>query len=272
MGCLASITIDNPKGFGTIAVPCGRCPGCRDARAASWAFRLKEEEKRHQLSSFVTLTYDDDNLKGSGNGLPNLVKKDLVDFFKRLRYNTNCKTIKYYACGEYGGQTLRPHYHGILFDATNDAVTKAWTAGSAHFGEANARTMSYVTKYICKPKTVGLSELDDRQAEFALMSKGMGLNYLDSKTVKYHQEGQFSFITLPGGIKQPLPRYFRDKIFTEAERDEMNQISQAGIEKQRRQAVQEAGSEVNYIRNRGAGINAAIEKFKNQRYTSRKTL
>ena len=59
---------------------------------------------------FLTLTYDDDHLPPNGS----LVKSDLQKFFKRLRKNSG-KKMAYFACGEYGEQTARCHYHVILF-------------------------------------------------------------------------------------------------------------------------------------------------------------
>ena len=58
-----------------------------------------------------------------------LVKKDIQDFLKRLRYHEkgyqsweNPKNnkienpIRYLACGEYGTKGGRPHYHMALFN------------------------------------------------------------------------------------------------------------------------------------------------------------
>ena len=41
-----------------------------------------------------------------------LKKSDFQKFIKRLRKDYD---IKYFACGEYGDKTLRPHFHAILF-------------------------------------------------------------------------------------------------------------------------------------------------------------
>lgn len=270
MGCIKPISIKNPKGIGTLRVPCGSCPGCKNKRAADWAFRLQQESKRHLLSHFATLTYDDDHVKGSANGLLTLRKTDLQTFFKTLRKQTGCKTIKYYACGEYGGRTYRPHYHAIIFDASGAAISNAWTHGHVKIDKVNEATIRYVTGYVCKPSIVDKSDPnDDRERESSFMSKNLGLNYLSPQIQAYHENGSKSFVTLPGGLKQALPRYYRDKIFTEAHREEMNEKLYQQTEQKRRLDIQAAGSFENYEESRRAGIVAAMEKFNSQRYSKR---
>lgn len=57
-------------------------------------------------------------------------KKDIQNFLKRLRHLIEKDTftkgcpIRYYICSEYGPDTLRPHYHGILFFDSANLATK----------------------------------------------------------------------------------------------------------------------------------------------------
>ena len=44
-----------------------------------------------------------------------LRKRDYQLFMKRLRKAFPNDKIRFYAAGEYGPKTLRPHYHAILF-------------------------------------------------------------------------------------------------------------------------------------------------------------
>lgn len=271
MGCIKSISIANPAGIGTIRVPCGNCPGCKNKRAADWAFRLQQESKRHATSHFSTLTYDDEHITGSSNGLLTLNKAHLQTFFKTLRKQTDCKTIKYYACGEYGGHTFRPHYHAIIFDATHDAITRAWNHGHVYNDKVNDATIRYVTGYICKPSVVDRTDpTDDREKERAFQSKGLGSNYLTGAgTLDYHESGSKSYITMPGGLRQALPRYYRDRIFTPDERAEMNEKLYSQTEHKRRLEIQAAGSVERYEENRRAGIQAAMDKYHSQLYSKR---
>ena len=79
---------------------------CRQNRARSWSFRCLAE-LQGTTALFLTITYDDENNPGY------LLKKDLQDFHKRLRKAFG--PFRFYACGEYGDTTHRPHYHGIYY-------------------------------------------------------------------------------------------------------------------------------------------------------------
>lgn len=216
--CIAPMMVkntNNVRKYSFHAVPCGKCYECRMNRGAGWAFRLLQEEKQHACSSFVTLTYMDDKLS-EVDGLPTLVKSDLQNYFKRLRFNTKAK-LKYYACGEYGSRTLRPHYHAILFGVSDTkAICDNWPDGSVRVDAVSAASISYVCGYVNKPAH---KFTDGRQREFSLMSKRLGASYLTPEMIAYHKANMASFVTLEGGIKKALPRYYRDKIFDSAEKD-----------------------------------------------------
>lgn len=104
------------------SVPCGQCIGCRLDRSRDWANRCMLELQYHRSAYFVTLTYNDEHVPRSYYSDPEtgeafesltLVPRDLQLFFKRLRKKVG--KIRYFACGEYGDQTMRPHYHAIIF-------------------------------------------------------------------------------------------------------------------------------------------------------------
>lgn len=161
------------------AVPCGKCPECTARRVSGWSFRLMQEEKNSISAHFITLTYDTNHVHITPNGFMGLKKRDLQLFFKRLRkahakdLAFGGKRIKYYACGEYGGRTLRPHYHVILFNAKCELIQGAWQLGSVHYGKVSGASVGYTLKYISKPSKIPMHRNDDRLKEFALMSKGL---------------------------------------------------------------------------------------------------
>jgi hypothetical protein len=78
-------------------------------------------------------------------------KEHLQKFLKLLRFHLNGRKIRYYAVGEYGSQTFRPHYHLIIYGLhhINDAqfVHDCWKKGHTLCLDANARTINYITKY-----------------------------------------------------------------------------------------------------------------------------
>lgn len=220
----------------TNIVPCGKCFKCLQKRQNAWSFRLAQEQKISTSSAFITLTYETVPL--TQNGLPTLIKKDFQNFMKRLRKKLPNRKIKYYACGEYGTQTQRPHYHAIMFNLpmsyTKDfqKLESVWTHGHIHIDQANNQTIRYTAGYIMKGKwqandcqETGL--IDDRTPEFALMSKKMGLNWLTPQMKKHYKETLKTYVTLSGGIPTSLPRYFRDKLeFTHSERRIMREASE----------------------------------------------
>lgn len=98
--------------------PCGRCLTCRVQRREDWTLRMLHELPYWNKAMFVTLTYDNEHLPKDGSLSP----EDLSNFFKLLRIRLNRDPaygkdyrIKYFACGEYGPKTHRPHYHAIIF-------------------------------------------------------------------------------------------------------------------------------------------------------------
>lgn len=101
----SAYTRDN---YEIIQVPCGRCLGCRLDHAKMWSDRCMLELQDHDEAYFVTLTYDDQHVTLSDENAATLVKSDLQNFFKRLRKDG--QKIRYFACGEYGENTFRPHY------------------------------------------------------------------------------------------------------------------------------------------------------------------
>lgn len=50
----------------SLEVPCGKCMGCKADQAHQWAIRIYQEASLYDRNSFVTLTYDDENLPKDG--------------------------------------------------------------------------------------------------------------------------------------------------------------------------------------------------------------
>lgn len=153
-----------------------------------------------------------------------LKKKDLQDFFKRLRKASekiqSSVPIKYYACGEYGSKTKRPHYHIILFNAKVELIQTTWQKGEVHYGDVSGASIGYTLKYMSKPSKIPMHRNDDRQPEFSLMSKGLGENYLTNNMQNWHKKDLENrmYVNLTDGKKIAMPRYYKDKLYTEDER------------------------------------------------------
>jgi hypothetical protein len=232
--------------FEKVPVPCGRCPPCKLRRVNSWAYRLYQQQKISDYSHFITLTYNTNTVPISHNGFMTLVKKDIQNFFKRLRKNTQNTNIKYYACGEYGTKNNRPHYHAIVFNVQNEQdFADAWTLegnmiGSIHIGKVESDSIAYTLKYIDKSTYIKKHSRDDRISEFSLMSKNIGVNYLTDEIIQYHKNDMRRlFITKEGGHKIALPRYYRQKIYNDDEQRQQRIYIQTAFEqKEQEQKIQ----------------------------------
>jgi len=228
MACDSPYLVMPRAGTQKVPVPCGKCPACKIRRVNQWVFRLMQEEKRAVTSYFVTLTYDTSTVPISKHGFMTLRKKDVQDFMKRLRKLEGYALdppIKYYAAGEYGTNNGRPHYHLILMNVRDvKNIAKAWelsgnSIGIVHVGSVSGPSIAYTCKYIDKAGIVKRHARDDRAKEFSLMSKGIGSTYITPESMAYHKADLTRmYVTNPGGIRVSMPKYYRDKMYTESER------------------------------------------------------
>lgn len=239
MACIGFETADGHR------VSCGRCYECRVRRMQQWAFRLMEEYRQHKEAYFVTFTYDPENVPRDENGRATLTKGQqscMTLYFKRLRKKYG-KGIKYYYCGEYGGKKGRPHYHALIFDAPlrafmtekdyNAFLVKPWELNGKYrhyddvwkngyitIGQITKESTIYTLTYISKKKVVPQYKGDKRQPEYSCMSKGIGASYID-KYRHWHDENPERYTLNLGKARFVMPRYYRDKLYTEQQREQI---------------------------------------------------
>lgn len=116
-------------------IRCGKCYGCRMDKSKEWANRCLLELQDHDSAYFVTLTYDQEHVPisyyphpetGEAQPVLTLRKDDFQKFMKKLRKRVAPDLLRYFACGEYGSNTQRPHYHAIIYGLRlNDLVPYA---------------------------------------------------------------------------------------------------------------------------------------------------
>lgn len=136
------------------------------------------------------------------------------------------KKIRFLACGEYGTDKGRPHYHVCAFgldfkDKTlyqlndrNPIFTSAllddiWTHGDSKIGSVTFKSVAYVARYICEKKLgKEASYYDDEgiHPEFARMSlkPGLGATWYD----RYGSDVFPHDYMVVNGSKCKPPRYF----------------------------------------------------------------
>lgn len=222
---------------GFVDVPCGKCMACLSNRKRDWVFRLMQEH-RHCLSShFITLTYDDEHLVRNQFNIPVLVPGDLQKFMKRYRkFFFNDKKIRFFAVGEYGSETLRPHYHILMFNTPtcdiHSVVGRLWRSGFADIGQVNDQSINYVCKYCLAGAAIPevVKDFKDYEVPLPFMRcsrrPAIGSSYVNVETTLYHRERE-SFMTVLNGSKTPLPRYYRSKFFSKYEIQRLNEEVQA---------------------------------------------
>lgn len=230
---------NSKQGQSPILIPCGKCAECRLSYSRDWANRCMLELKEHEESYFVTLTYDDDHLVNK-NGekikegeYPSLFKKHVQKFLKDLRYRCGNDKIRFFVAGEYGTESLRPHYHIIIFGLhipdlkfykrsslgdiywTSDWLESIWKRGYCVIGEVQWESAAYTARY-CMKKANGecykdLYEHFDINPEFTNMSRrpGIGRNYFDTLSPKDLYRTGISISTNKGGKEINIPKYYK---------------------------------------------------------------
>jgi len=213
------------------------------------------EARSHDQNSFITLTYNDDELPSDLS----LNRHHLTKFFKRLRKQMG--PFRYYACGEYGEQTKRAHYHACLFgidfpdkvelrkinDNTlyySEQLTQIWGHGHTSVGALTFESAAYCARYVLKKK-LGVGDLqhavlDPETGElkpvinpYAVMSlaSAIGKQWLTKNHGDIYNADK-DFLVLKGKKLKP-PKYF-DKIY-----DTINPKRMERIKKQRKENREE---------------------------------
>ncbi len=234
-----------------IEIPCGQCIECRLNRSRRWADRCMLELGYHESSYFLTLTYDNDHIPK--NPLidyetgeiyaenATLVKRDLQLFMKNLRrqyeYRGYENKLRFFACGEYGSKTFRPHFHLIVFGLklddlvlykrnfngdnlyNSEFISKIWDKGFCVVGDVTWQSCAYVARYIMKKhlgKDSDIYDVYNIEPEFTLMSRRPGIArqyYEDHKDELFYED----FVSIPtkDGGKQIYPPPYYEKLFEE---------------------------------------------------------
>ena len=211
-----------------IPVKCGCCIECRKEKQREWRVRL-EEELRTNFGYFTTLTISPDGIKEiesitklKWEENPNeIATKAMRLFLERVRKDTG-KSIKHWCVTELGEEKDRIHLHGIIFGQKSAAlIRKHWKYGFVFIGGyCNSRSVNYMTKYMLK--------VDIKHPEFkqiVLASKGIGAGYLNRLDYLWQKQNykniNVATYTFRNGTKMAMPKYYKNKIFTEKEREKM---------------------------------------------------
>lgn len=249
MGCHYPLKAFKPLGGGKLIfdptkagnarpleIRCGRCLGCRLARAKEWSVRLRHEQMMHSSSSFVTLTYADQFLPPHGA----LRYSDVQSFFRRLRKSG--EKLRYFVAGEYGEQLKRPHYHVLLYGPSwpdrvewhrssngemnyvSERLTRLWGLGHTEVADVTPQNIAYTARY-CLEKAYSREDQSQYERgvdpatgevivvppEFTYMSlkPGIGGGWYSEFSEDLHRTDA---AIDRGGIRSRVPRYYQDRL------------------------------------------------------------
>jgi hypothetical protein len=218
--------------FTELEVPCGKCIPCKTFKAGEWTRRLQNHHQYNENCAFITLTYDDLSCPLFLNATPCLRKDDLLDFIRRLRRKFSDRKISYYAIGEYGHLTRRPHYHLLVFGIgyseyewyetgtrtrKGNKLTKSkvldliWPSGFAQIGLPGADGFAYVAGYVTE-------KIHDARSffvpPFSLCSKGIGAEYC----LSHERQLERNLHVRLNGRSVSIPRYYIKKLALDSSR------------------------------------------------------
>lgn len=221
----------------TLYVPigCGNCIECRKQLSRSWQVRLNEEIKHNQTGVMVTLTFNDESLEElkidqetgeineeiEDNKLATIAVRRFLERWRKKHK----KSVRHWLVTELGQtETERIHLHGIIWTKHKEDIEPIWkygfiTIGNGKHSYVNEKTVNYIVKYITK--------IDDTHKGYKskiLTSSGIGHQYtksIDSRINSYKNIDTLEYYRTKKGTKLNLPIYYRNKLFTEEQREQL---------------------------------------------------
>lgn len=226
-----------------VPIGCSKCIECRKQKSNEWKTRLSFDIKKNTNGKFVTLTFSNESIRDLANEYPKLDGYNLDNQIATLalrrfleRYRKKYKrSIRHWMVTELGHNgTENIHLHGILWtDNHGDEIEKIWSYGFIWRGYTyeqkingwsnksyvNGATINYITKYITKQ-----DEKHKHYMSKILTSAGIGDGYQNTHNAKLNKyTGSETEDTYKhgNGTKGSLPIYFRNKLYTEEEREKL---------------------------------------------------
>lgn len=221
-----------------VPIGCQQCIECRKQKARGWQIRLLEDIKEHKNGKFITLTFSNESIhkiitelgdtKLEGFELDNQIATHATRMFLERWRKKFKKSARHFLVTELGHNgTENIHLHGIIW--TNESfqtIAERWQYGHIwptkegyKTNYVTQRTVNYIIKYITKQ--------DEKYKTYKskiLTSPGIGRNYTngqDWKTNKYNGEKTKETYKTSTGHKIAMPTYWRNKIYTEEEREKL---------------------------------------------------
>lgn len=215
-----------------IDIECGKCYECKRKKAREWRIRNAEQLKETPTATFFTGTLTDERIEKLSKkyNIPKeeaneIATKEVRLFLERIRRINGGKSIKHWIVTEKGHtNTRRIHIHGIFYAENgmskyrlNKLLNDNWIAGYSYNGKyVNERTINYIAKYLTK------DDLDNKDFEGKILaSPGLGKKYIErAKTInRFRYKETTEEYRFRNGVLAPMPKYYRNKLYTENERE-----------------------------------------------------
>lgn len=193
------------------------------------------ESELYEENCFLTLTYEEVPEDAS------VSVRELQLFFKRLRKKYAPRSIRYFACGEYGEDLARPHYHALLFGFDfpdkvfakmsgdhriyeSETLSQLWGHGLAWIGAVSFESAAYVARYVLKKRTgkagvqhyrsldMGSGELRGLTPEFVVMSRRPGIGSQWFSRFGSDVYGRDQDFVVVRGMKMRPPKFYDGKL------------------------------------------------------------
>lgn len=176
--------------------------------------------------------------KTNGYGLDNAIATYAVRHYLERQRKKTKKSLRHWLITELGHQgTENLHLHGLIWTDNLQELEKTWQYGFVWKGQdnngklqnyVNKQTINYITKYVTK---VDLIHQYYKPIILCSHKPAIGHNYHKSPNAKLNQfkgtETNETYRT-ESGHKINLPIYYRNKLYTEEEREQLwiNKLNQ----------------------------------------------
>lgn len=233
-----------------VPIGCQQCIECRKQKARSWQVRLLEDLKQHKNGKFITLTFNNESIKHlyekikaeekennqqnelTGYEIDNEIATKATRLFLERWRKKYKRSLRHWLVTEIGhAGTENIHLHGIVWtNAELKDLEKIWSYGYVWKGKeingkiinyVNERTVNYIVKYIHKV------DADHKLFKSKILtSPGIGANYTARKNGDWNKnkfngkETKETYRTRQG-YKIAMPIYWRNKIYSEKEREKL---------------------------------------------------
>jgi len=232
------------KEYATFQLPCGKCLECRLEYARQWAIRCVHEAQMHPENCFVTLTYNNENLKSERlqyidfqlfvKRLRSKIFRDFLSTYGKENWKLLTKAeqktlskqfqISIFVTGEYGEKNKRPHWHACIFNYTptdpilkytsdrgdrvyeSETLSQLWGHGLAEYGQVTLESAGYCARYAAKKLVHG----KDEDHNFHPISKKSSHQAIGKTWIEKYYLDVFNYgnLILPDGKTCAIPRYY----------------------------------------------------------------